>query len=130
MHLSGNPVVGAEAFTGHAPTGRHTPVSSKWGDRAFIRGVNRYYFHTLLISRSTFRQASGMTFGPYGGSFHRNNTWFMKSRGWIDYISRCQFMMQAGSYQADILVLYGDGRGFNSFLDGPEPVDMNEIPGL
>ena len=131
MHLSGNPVVGAESFTGlRANWTPHPGFLKKWGDRAFIRGVNRYYFHTFAHQPFDDSVKPGMTFGPYGGSFHRNNTWFMKSRGWMDYISRCQFMMQAGSYQADILVLYGDGRGFNSFLDGPEPVDMNEIPGF
>jgi len=130
-HLSGNPIVGAEAFTSlRADWTAHPSYLKKWGDRAFARGINRYYFHTFAHQPFDDSVQPGMTFGPYGGSFHRNNTWFLKSRGWMDYIARCQFLMQSGSYQADVLVLYGDERGFNSFLDGREPIDMNEIPGL
>ena len=129
-HLSGNPIAGAEAFTSmKADWTAHPGLLKQWGDRAFIRGINRYYFHTFAHQPFDDSVQPGMTFGPYGGSFHRNNTWFPKSRGWMDYIARCQFLMQSGSYQADVLVLYGDERGFNSFLDGREPVDMKEIPG-
>jgi hypothetical protein len=129
-HLSGNPIVGAEAFTSMKADWREHPAYlKKWGDQAFARGINRYYFHTFAHQPFDDSVQPGMTFGPYGGNFHRNNTWFPKSRGWMDYIARCQFLMQSGSYQADVLVLYGDERGFNSFLDGKEPPDMQEIPG-
>ena len=130
-HLSGNPIVGAEAFTSmKGDWTAHPGLLKKWGDLAFARGINRYYFHTFAHQPFDDSVQPGMTFGPYGGNFHRNNTWFLKSRGWMDYIARCQFLMQSGSYQADVLVLYGDERGFTSFLDGREPIDMNEIPGL
>jgi len=130
-HLSGNPIAGAEAFTSmKADWTAHPGLLKQWGDLAFARGINRYYFHTFAHQPFHDSVQPGMTFGPYGGNFHRNNTWFTKSKGWMDYIARCQFLMQSGSYQADVLVLYGDGRGFNSFIAGNEPVDMNEIPGL
>lgn len=130
-HLSGNPIVGAEAFTSMKGNWQEHPAYLKiWGDKAFARGINRYYFHTFAHQPFDDSVQPGMTFGPYGGNFHRNNTWFPKSRGWMDYIARCQFLMQSGSYQADVLVLYGDERGFNSFLDSNEPPDMQEIPGL
>lgn len=130
-HLSGNPVVGAEAFTSmKADWTAHPGLLKKWGDRAFTRGINRYYFHTFAHQPFDDSVQPGMTFGPYGGNFHRNNTWFMKSKGWMDYIARCQFLMQTGTYQADLLVLYGDERGFTSFIAGNEPVDMNEVPGF
>ncbi|MBK1879648.1 glycosyl hydrolase [Pelagicoccus mobilis] len=130
-HLSGNPIVGAEAFTSlKADWTAHPGRIKKWGDRAFARGINRYYFHTFAHQPFDDSVQPGMTFGPYGGNFHRNNTWFSKSRDWMDYIARCQFLMQSGSYQADVLALYGDGRGFNSFIAGNEPVDMKDIPGF
>jgi len=130
-HLSGNPIAGAEAFTSmKADWTAHPGLLKQWGDRAFSRGINRYYFHTFAHQPFDDSVQPGMTFGPYGGNFHRNNTWFPKSRDWMEYIARCQFLMQSGSYQADVLVLYGDGRGFNSFIAGNEPVELNEIPGL
>lgn len=130
-HLAGHPVVGAEASTSmKGDWQEHPAYLKKWGDKAFARGINRYYFHTFAHQPFDDSVQPGMTFGPYGGNFHRNNTWFPKSRGWMDYIARCQFLMQSGSYQADVLVLYGDERGFNSFLDAEEPPDVPEIPGL
>jgi hypothetical protein len=130
-HLSGNPIVGAEAFTSMKGDWQaHPAYLKKWGDNEFARGINRYYFHTFAHQPFDDSVQPGMTFGPYGTNFHRNNTWFPKSRGWMDYIARCQFLMQSGTYQADVLVLYGDERGFNSFLDEKEPPDMQEIPGL
>jgi len=130
-HLSGNPIVGAEAFTSMQGDWTTYPgLLKRWGDRAFARGVNRYYFHTFAHQPFDDSVQPGMTFGRFGGNFHRNNTWFLKSRAWMDYIARCQYLMQSGSYQADVLVLYGDERGFNSFIGAGEPPDMKEIPGL
>jgi len=130
-HLSGNPIVGAEVFTSMEGDWTTYPgFLKRWGDRAFASGVNRYYFHTFAHQPFDDSVLPGMTFGRFGGNFHRNNTWFLKSREWMDYIARCQFLMQSGSYQADVLVLYGDERGFNSFIGPAEPPDMNEIPGL
>lgn len=130
-HLSGNPIVGAEAFTSMKGDWQaHPAYLKKWGDKEFARGINRYYFHTFAHQPFDDSVQPGMTFGPYGTNFHRNNTWFPKSRGWMEYIARCQFLMQSGTYQSDVLVLYGDERGFNSFLDEKEPPDMQEIPGF
>ncbi len=137
-HLSGNSIVGAESFTDMSGDWKAYPGGLKQlGDQAFAGGVNRYYFHSFAHQPFHDSVQPGMIFGQFGGNFHRNNTWFLKSRGWMDYIARCQFLMQSGTYEADVLVLYGDERGFNSFLRHrynehtyEEPVDMNEIPGL
>jgi hypothetical protein len=37
--------------------------------------------------------------------------------------------MQKGNYISDLLVLYGDDRGFNCLLGQTEPIDMDYIPG-
>ena len=130
-HLSGNPIVGAEAFTSlQGDWTVHPGGIKRWGDRAFVRGVTRYYFHTSAHQPFDESVQPGMTFSRFGGNFHRNNTWFLKSRAWMDYIARCQFLLQSGSYQADVLVLYGDERGFNSLIGESERPDMDEIPGL
>jgi hypothetical protein len=130
-HLSGCSVVGAEAFTSMTGNFKDAPYSLKgFGDRAFARGVNRYYFHTFVHQPWNDAVKPGMTFGRFGGNYHRNNTWFMKSRAWMEYIARCQFIFQKGTYQADILALYGDERGFNSFLSAKEPIDVDFIDGI
>jgi len=129
--LSGKNVVAAESFTNLKHGWDAHPYSLKrLGDRAFVRGVNRYYFHSFAHQPFDDSVQPGMTFGPYGGNFHRNNTWYPKARGWIDYITRCQFLMQSGPIQADVLGLYGDEPGFVSMFTPNQPVDLEDIPGL
>jgi hypothetical protein len=130
-NLSGKHIVGAESFTSMKGDWKDHPYTLKSiGDLAFINGVNRYYFHTSVHQPWDDSAKPGMTFGGFGGNFHRNNTWFPKSKSWMDYIARCQFILQSGTHQADVLVLYGDERGFNNFLAAKEPVDVSELPGL
>jgi len=129
--LSGKNVVAAESFTNLQSGWDAHPYSLKrLGDRAFVSGVNRYYFHSFAHQPFDDSVQPGMTFGPYGGNFHRNNTWYPKARGWMDYITRCQFLMQSGPIQADVLGLYGDEPGFISFFTPNQPFDLEDIPGL
>jgi hypothetical protein len=130
-HLTGRHVVGAESLTSMKGDWKDHPYTlKKFGDQAFAQGVNRYYFHTFAHQPWNDSVKPGMTMGGFGGNFHRNNTWFPKSKAWMDYIARCQFIMQSGTYQADVLALYGDERGFNNFLGAKEPPDMKESPGI
>lgn len=131
VHLGGKTIVGAEALTSIKGDWRESPQTLKTiGDKSFINGVNRYYLHTMVHQPFNEDVKPGMTFGPYGGQFHRNNTWYTKSKSWMDYIARCQFILQQGIYKADILTLYGDERGFNNFISGVETVDMKSPMGL
>ena len=51
-----------------------------------------------------------MTMGPFGVNFSRMNTWWGRpAKAYIDYLRRCQFMLQQGRYVADILYFYGEG---------------------
>ncbi|TWU59255.1 hypothetical protein Poly51_20410 [Rubripirellula tenax] len=130
-HLSGRHVVGAEAFTSlKGDWTAHPYTLKKYGDWAMAQGVNRYYLHTFAHQPFDDDVLPGMSMGRFGGNFHRNNTWFMKSRSWMDSIARCQALMQAGTFQADVLALYGDERGFNNFLGPVERPDIKPIPGL
>jgi hypothetical protein len=130
-HLSGRSVVGAEAFTSMSGDWKAHPYTLKQiGDLAFARGVNRFYFHTFAHQPWNEKVKPGMTMYRFGGNFHRNNTWFPKAGAWMTYIARCQFLLQSGAFQADVLVLYGDERGFNNFLADEEPVDVPDLPGL
>lgn len=129
-HLSGKSIVGAEAFTSIKGDWKDSPQSLKaMGDLAFINGTNRYYLHSMVHQPFHQDVLPGMTFSRFGGHFNRNNTWFSKSKSWMDYIARCQFILQQGIYKADILALYGDERGFNNFIGQTEPVDMKSISG-
>ena len=130
-HLSGKSIVGAESFTAMNGNYGDNPYTLKAiGDEAFARGTNRYYFHTFVHQPWNDSVQPGMSFGPYGSNLSRNNTWYPKSRAWMDYIARCQYLFQSGTYQADVLALYGDERGFNCFLEGKESIDIPFLSGI
>jgi hypothetical protein len=108
-HVLGRPVFAAEAFT--ASPGEawlSTPGSLKQvGDYAFIYGVNRMMLHSVVHQwRSDWRP--GLTLDNYGTQFGRLVTWWPLARAWIDYLSRCQFLLQQGQYRADLLFLRHD----------------------
>lgn len=109
-HLYGKPVVGAESFTGEMQTSRWLdyPYSLKTlGDEMFAQGVNKLVFHRYAHQPHP-DAVPGMTMGPWGFHFERTNTWFEQSRGWIDYLTRTQFMLQQGTYAADVLYFTGE----------------------
>ena len=130
-HLSGKSVVGAEAFTSMTGNYKDAPYTLKSsGDLAFAKGVNRYYFHAFAHQPWNDAVKPGMSFGRFGGNYHRNNTWFPKSKAWMEYIARCQYIFQSGTYQADVLALYGDERAFNCFISQNEPIDVKCLDGI
>ena len=111
-HIYGKTVVGAESFTAApgASTGRwlEYPYSLKTlGDLMFCQGLNRYYFHRYAMQPWTNRWP-GMTMGEYGFHFERTETWWTQGKAWIDYISRCEFLLQQGRAVADAAYFTGE----------------------
>ncbi|MFD0991107.1 glycosyl hydrolase [Mariniflexile jejuense] len=109
-HVYGKNVVAAEAFTG-------MPLTSKWtnypyslkaeGDYFFSLGINRLLFHTFVHQPYT-TGFPGMTMGPFGTHFDRNNTWAEQAYGWINYLRRSQYLLQQGLTVADVCYFKGD----------------------
>ncbi len=103
-------IVGAEAFTGE-------PESSRWqeypfamkalGDRMFTQGLNRIIFHRYAHQPHP-TALPGMTMGPWGIHFDRTTTWWQQGRGWLDYIARCQSLLQQGLFVADLAYFTGE----------------------
>lgn len=118
----GKNIVAAEAFTCGTEHGRwqNSPDSLKpLGDYFFAAGTNRFIFHRWAMQPWTDRWP-GMTFGPYGIHYERTVTWFEQSRPWIQYLARCQSLLQQGTFVGDLLFFQGEGapngvpnRGFD-----------------
>ena len=128
-HLSGRQIAGAEAFTAGRGNWLDDPWSLKTlGDRAFCLGVNQYYFHRYA-HQPWLHLAPGMPFGPYGINFERTNTWWKPGRTWIEYITRCQSLLQQGRFVADVLVMLDEGAptygGWRSELAIPLPAGFD-----
>ncbi|MDR1981062.1 MAG: hypothetical protein LBQ39_05495 [Tannerellaceae bacterium] len=113
-HLNGNPIVGAEAFTGQGGWLNHPATLKAVGDKAWTEGVNRLIFHTYV--HQPRHEAPGMTFGPYGIEMSRLNTWWEQGTAYMDYLARSQFLLQQGRNVADILVFTGESSPNDALL--------------
>ena len=116
VRLSGKKVFGAEAYTRiDGDYTAHPYLMKTLGDRMFCQGVNRFVFHSSAHQGLRDGVKPGVTHGKFGFQNHRNNTWFFEGKDWIDYITRCQHILQTGDHVSDILALDGENRPFSSF---------------
>jgi hypothetical protein len=65
-----------------------------------------------------------MTMGCYGIHFDRTNTWFEQGRAWIQYLTRCQYLLQKGLSVADLLYFEGE----NAPVEAPAPATLTPPP--
>jgi hypothetical protein len=110
-HLYGQNIASAESFTSVAETAawKNDPYSLKaLGDQAFCLGVNQFVFHRYTHQPWLDRKP-GMSMGPWGINFERTNTWWDQGSAWMDYITRCQYLLQQGVFRADLCYFYGEG---------------------
>lgn len=116
-HIKGQRVVAIEAYTqGRADWNSHPALLKPQGDMALCTGVTRFVFHTYAHNPDIEKIYPGPAFGPYGLAFSRGETWWEMGRAWIDYLSRCQFLLQTGKSVSDVLYFYGEEPG------GPIPM--------
>lgn len=105
-HIYGKKTASAEAFT----TMRHWldyPGSLKQAlDRAYCEGINRIVIHTSTATRPEDGKP-GYEYGA-GTHFNPNVTWWEMSGPFFDYIARCQHLLRAGKFVADVLFYNGD----------------------
>ena len=105
-HLIGQPVVPAEAFTAERDGWRQYPGRMKdQTDWALAAGINRLMYHTFQHQCLPDSMRPGMTMGPYGVHWDRNQTWWPMSDAYHTYVARCQHLLQQGRTVADILYL-------------------------
>lgn len=110
-HVTGRSVVAAEAFTSYKNEAwRQYPGSMKnQGDWAFAAGVNQFMYHTFQHQSLPDSLRPGVTMGPYGVHWDRNQTWWHLSDAYHRYIARCSYILQQGHTVADILYLTPEG---------------------
>ncbi len=106
-HIYGKPLCQAEAFTTMGPNWEKDPFMLKdVGDRAFCQGLTRnvlcFYVHQPRLDIKP-----GYQWAAAGTHFDRNITWWNQIDAWIDYLSRCQFLLQQGRFVADVCYFYG-----------------------
>ncbi|NOT90274.1 glycosyl hydrolase [Ferruginibacter sp.] len=126
-HIYGKNIVQAEAFTSvRMNWGEHPGNLKALGDRNFALGINKMVFH-VFTHNPWMDKKPGMTLDGVGLYFQRDQTWFKQSKAWVDYITRCQALLQLGKPVVDIAVFTGEEIPRRAVL--PDRL-VNTLPGI
>ena len=113
-HVWGKKYCATESFTASPGPGAGrwmtTPFSIKaQGDSAFANGVNRIIYHRYTHQPwADDKYLPGMTMGRWGMHLDRTQTWWEFAKPWFRYQARCQYMLQKGTFRADVLFFAGE----------------------
>lgn len=115
-HIYGHPLVAVESFTSMGYHWTHYPAFLKpFADINLIDGANFFIWHTFTASPLDIGKPGYEYFA--GTHFNPNVTWFDKAGPFIQYLGRCQYLLQQGRYVADVCCYVSDknyvtwGRG-------------------
>ncbi len=126
-HINDQKITGAEAFTAEPESGRwqEYPFALKaLGDKAFTKGTNMMIIHRYAHQPHP-TALPGMTMGPWGIHFERTNTWWDQGKGWLSYLSRCQYLLRQGYFVADLIYFTGEDANMYTSVN---PEDLNPVP--
>jgi hypothetical protein len=120
-HIYGQNLAAAESMTAAAAPWGWSPATLKpTADQEFLNGINR-----IVIHESTHQplvgKAPGLTLGPFGQWFNRNETWAEQAGPWIDYLARTSFLLQQGHFAADLIYFYGEDSNLTAIFDHKAP---------
>jgi hypothetical protein len=145
-NIYGKKVVASETLTGwnhwqHGPTDYKQLI-----DIAFCQGLNQIFFHTFAHNPEIV--------GKPGNAYHAgehlnvNTTWWEMTRPFMDYLSRCSYLLRQGNFVGDACLYYGDQApnlvppkridpNLKPIFDDdhclhcgkPKPVNVGELPG-
>jgi hypothetical protein len=122
-HIYGQNIAAAESMTAAAAPWGWSPSTLKpTADQEFLNGINRFVIHESahqpLVGKDT---APGLTLGPFGQWFNRNETWAEEAGAWVDYLARTSFMLQQGRFGADLVYFYGEDSNLTAIFDHSAP---------
>jgi len=107
-HIYGQNLVAAESMTAGTAAWAWSPATLKpTADKELAMGLNRFVIH-CSVHQPLIDKAPGLTLGPFGQWFTRNETWAEEATPWISYLSRSSYLLQQGRFAADVLYFYGE----------------------
>ncbi len=106
-HIYGKDKVSSESFTYGGKEFIFSPRDMKArGDYFFTEGINNTLLH-LYVSQASEDAIPGMI--PwFSTEFNRKNTWYNQMHLFSDYLKRCNYLLQQGTYVADVAYFIGD----------------------
>ncbi|PZP41627.1 MAG: DNA-binding protein, partial [Pseudopedobacter saltans] len=126
-HIYGKNIIQAEGFTELKMNWDEHPAMLKGLlDRNYALGMNKLVFHVFMHNPWIDRRP-GMTLDGVGLYFQRDQTWWPQAKGFTDYISRSQSLLQKGHPVVDIAVFTGEELPSRSLL--PDRL-VDILPGL
>ena len=112
VHIYGKKIAAAESFTTctEASVWSSPEYLKPLADRALALGINRIVFDTSDLQPfvDDFHKP-GMTLGPCGLHYTRNNTWAKQAIAWNTYLARASYLLQQGQFVGDLAYFYGEG---------------------
>ncbi|MDQ0106288.1 hypothetical protein J2T02_001396 [Chitinophaga terrae (ex Kim and Jung 2007)] len=118
-HIYGKTRVAAESFTaGGNAYGRYPALLKRRGDWSFTEGINHTLLHVFIEQPYEDREP-GVNAG-FGTEFNRKNTWFYQGKAFVDYIRRCNFLLQQGKVVNDVAYFIGEDAPKMTGVRDPE----------
>ena len=120
-HIYGQNIAAAESLTASAAPWAWSPATLKpTADQEFLNGINRFVIHESA-HQPLVGKAPGLTLGPFGQWFNRNETWAEQARSWVSYLARCSYLLQQGKFGADLVYFYGEDSNLTAIFDRKSP---------
>jgi hypothetical protein len=122
-HIYGQNIAAAESMTAAAAPWGWSPATLKpTADQEFLNGINRFVIHESAHQPLVGdHSAPGMTLGPFGQWFNRNETWANDAGPWVNYLARTSFMLQQGHFGADLVYFYGEDSNLTAIFEHSAP---------
>ena len=120
-HIYGQNIAAAESLTAAAAPWAWSPATLKpTADQELLNGINRFVIHESA-HQPLVGKAPGLTLGPFGQWFNRNETWAEQAGPWVDYLARSSYMLQQGRFAADIVYFYGEDSNLTAIFEHSAP---------
>ena len=120
-HIYGQNLVAAESMTAAAAPWAWSPSTLKpTADQEFLNGINRFVIHESA-HQPLVDKAPGLTLGPFGQWFNRNETWAEQAGAWVDYLARTSYLLQQGHFGADLIYFYGEDSNLTAIFGDKSP---------
>ena len=123
-HIYGQNLVAAESLTAFGLLGNawsYSPEKLKpTADLELASGLNRFVIHTS-VHQPVDDKIPGLGLGPFGQWFNRHETWADQAKAWTDYLARSCYMLQQGTFVADVVYYYGEDNNITNLFSKKLP---------
>ena len=120
-HIYGQNLVAAESLTAGSNPWAWSPQNLKpTADKELAVGLNRYVIHSS-VHQPLIDKTPGLTLGPFGQWFNRNEVWAEQAKPWITYLGRNSYLLQQGKFVADIAYFYGEDSNLTAIFANKSP---------